>query len=114
MRRVIYLSLLLVGSVDCAGPHSTGALWSQQYLEQETAFFVLAVAQRRAQSRAYELGLADEGLSAESQRIDAALQTCPGPRMPMAVSAGDARRDTLRIQADGDADRIALVARLAQ
>jgi hypothetical protein len=115
MRSSLHLGLLLLvgGGVACAGPHSTGAVWSQQYVDQEKAYFALSDAQRRAQTQAFELGLADEGLTAETQRIDATLQTCPGPTAPMAVSPGDVRRDTIRIQADGDAARSAMVFQLA-
>jgi hypothetical protein len=105
--------LLAIGGVACAGPHTTGALWSQQYVDQEKAFFALSDAQRRAQTQQFALGLADEGLQAETARIDAALQTCPGPSVPLAVSPGDMRRDVIRIQADGDTARLGQTTQLA-
>jgi hypothetical protein len=104
-------ALLVVG---CAGPHSTGALWAQQDVEQETAMFKLGDAQRAAQARAFELALADRDLAAEQARIDTALADCPGSaRTPLALSSGDRVRDTIRLRAEGDATRLGSVAQIA-
>jgi hypothetical protein len=112
MRLVVCLALLASG-VACAGPDSTGALWSQQYLEREKAYFAVSDVQHRALAQMFELGLADDGLAAEAQRIDAALRDCPGSRHALAVSPDDARRDSIRVRAEGDSPRLAQVARLA-
>jgi hypothetical protein len=97
----------------CAGPHSTGALWAQQNLDQERAMFQLSDAQRSGIAEAYELRLADETLRAERQRITTELQTCPGTRQVLSVSPGDAVRDTVRLQAQSDPARLAEVTELA-
>src|SRR5690348_8544297 len=101
MRLVLLLGLLVSGvsGVACAGPHSSGALWTQQYVEQEKAYFALDEAQQRAQIQVFERGLADEALAAEVTRIEATMQDCPGSSQPLAASAGDTRRDAMRIQA---------------
>ncbi len=111
MRLLLALcGLLLVG---CAGPHSTGALWAQQNLEREAALFRSTEAQRAAQAQAFELTLADEALAAERARVEQALQNCPGERRPLALSAGDRVRDTIRLRARGDSGRLLAVAQVA-
>jgi len=107
------LVLSLLATSACVGPHSSGALWSQQYVDQEKAYFALTDAQRREATTAFELSLADESLAAETQRLDAAQQACPGPRQPLQVSAGDKVRDGIRLQASGNADRFKQVSQLA-
>jgi hypothetical protein len=100
-------------SLGCAVPRSTGALWAQQNVEQERAMFQLSDAQRAANSEAYELTLVDESLRAESQRITTELQNCPAPHQALAVSPGDAVRDTVRIRAQSDPARLDEVAHLS-
>lgn len=112
-RRVAVWLCLLASSVACAGPHSSGALWVQQYGDEEKAYFATTDAERQAQTLAFELGRADAGLTAESQRIQAELQTCPGPSQDLLASPGDVRRDAIRVQSRGDAERLTRVARLA-
>jgi hypothetical protein len=112
MRR--FVPLLLLSTVACAGPHSTGALWSLQNLEHERAYFAASDAERQARAQEYELSLADETLASERQRLQSVMQTCPGPREPLASSSADAARDQVRLRADADADRLAQVAQLAQ
>ncbi len=111
MRLALSACVLLITA--CVGPHSSGALWSQQYVDQERAYFALSDAQRRAATTQFALSLADESLAAESQRLDAALQTCPGPRQALQASPGDKVRDGIRVQASGDAQRANKVAELA-
>src|SRR5919202_464778 len=103
--------LLLAG---CAGPHSTGALWSLQNQEREGVVFGLTDAQRAEAARADELRLADESLAAERARVTAALDDdCPGERRPLAISSGDTVRDTIRLRAQADAARRVAVAQVA-
>lgn len=104
---------LLASSVACAGPHSTGALWAQQYVDQEMHYFSISDAQHREVAHEFELGLADESLAAESQRLQTALAACPGPSEPLSPSVGDAARDGIRIQAGDDQSRLRQVAQLA-
>jgi len=99
--------------VACAGPNSGGALWTQQYADQEKAYFAVSDAQHQAQALQFELALADENIKAEAQRVDAALQACPAAPQPLAPSTGDQARDAVRVQSSGDADRLTRVARLA-
>jgi hypothetical protein len=111
MRLLVALSCLLLAG--CTGPHSTGALWARQNLEQETAMFRLSDAQRADRSRAFELGLVDETLAAERARIEAGLQTCPGNLQPLAVSIGDRPRDSVRIRVHDDSARMTGLAQIA-
>ena len=111
MRLLLVLGTLLL--VGCAGPHSTGGLWAQQNLEREAALFRLSDAQRAQAASAFELSLADEVLAAERSRVEAALQDCPGERRPLALSAGDALRDTVRVRAQADASRLTTLAQIA-
>ena len=98
----------------CAGPHSTGALWAQQNLDQELAQFRVTETQRRERAHAYELQLADEALAAERSRLATALQDCPGTvREALAVSPGDRLRDSIRVWADRDAAVSVAVAQVA-
>jgi hypothetical protein len=104
-------ALLVTG---CTGPHSTGALWAQQDVEQETAMFRIGDAQRAAQVQAFELGLADRALAAERARVEAGLADCPGStRQPLAISSGDRVRDGIRVRAENDPTRLASVAQIA-
>jgi hypothetical protein len=112
MRLSVALGCLLL--VGCSGPHSTGALWAQQDIEQETAMFRLSDAQRADRAHAFELGLADETMAAERARIESSLAACPGDeREPLAVSIGDRPRDTVRIRAQDDPARMASLAQVA-
>jgi hypothetical protein len=104
---------LLICGTACAGPHSTGALWSQQYVEQERPLFAMSDAQRQAQAQAFEFSLADEALGAESQRIQAAMEVCPGPVQAWRVSPDDRLRDDIRVRAQPDTERIRQVSQLA-
>jgi hypothetical protein len=70
-------------------------------------------AQRAGIARSFELGLADESLQAERQRITSQLQNCPGPSQPLGVSPGDSVRDTIRLHAQADPTRLAAVSQLA-
>jgi hypothetical protein len=112
MRLPVALGCLLLAA--CTGPHSTGALWAQQDIEQETVLFRLSDAQRVDQARAFELRLADDTLAAERARIAASLAACPGEdRQPLAVSIGDRPRDTVRLRAQDDPARLASLAEVA-
>jgi hypothetical protein len=115
MRHLVTGCLLLVSltSAACAGPHSTGALWAQQNLDQERAMYQLSDAQRAGIAQAFELSLADESLQAERQRITTELQNCPGPRQRLGVSPGDVVRDTVRVRSQSDPGRLMEVAQLA-
>jgi len=112
MRR--FVPLLLLSTVACAGPHSNGALWSLQNLQQERAYFAVGDTERQARAQVYELSLADETLASERQRVQSVMQTCPGPREPLAFSSADAARDQVRLRAESDTDRLTQVAQLAQ
>jgi hypothetical protein len=85
----------------------------QQYLDTERAYFRLTDAEHRAQAQQFELGLADEALTAEAKRLDAALQICPGPRQPLTASPSNALRDGIRVRAQGDPVRLEQVAHVA-
>ena len=111
--RVICVIGLAVVSVACAGPHSTGALWAQQSAEQERVLFQINDAQRADRAHAFELGVADEALSAERQRIAADIEACPGPRQTLEISPGDKARDAIRVRAQGDVPRLIDVAEVA-
>ncbi|HLZ30368.1 MAG TPA: hypothetical protein VKV73_23855 [Chloroflexota bacterium] len=113
MRLSVALGCLLL--VGCTGPHSTGALWAQRDIEQETILYRLSDAQRVDRVRALELALADDVLAAERARITAGLSDCPGPgdSQSLAPSIGDKPRDTVRIQAGDDPARLASVAQIA-
>jgi hypothetical protein len=114
MRISVAVSACLLVLVGCAGPHSTGALWAQQNLEQEAALFRLSDAQRADQAHGFGLGLADEGLRAERARLEAGLQACPdGAREPLTLSAADRVRDAIRVRAAGDSARLTMVAQMA-
>jgi hypothetical protein len=115
MRHLVTGCLLLVSlaATACAGPHSTGALWAQQNLDQERAMFQLSEAQRTGIAEAFELSLADETIQAERQRITTELQNCPGPRLALGVSRGDVVRDTIRVRSQSNPVRLAQVAQLA-
>jgi hypothetical protein len=112
MRLSVALGCLLL--VGCAGPHSTGALWAQQNLEQETAMYRLSDAQRADRAHAFELGLVDDVLAAERARVESSLPACPGSdRQPLAVSAGDRLRDSVRVRAKDDPGRLVTLAQVA-
>src|SRR5258708_25992662 len=103
MRRLVSVSCLLV-MVGCVGPHSTGALWAQQNLDQELVFGRQTEAERLATLHAYELTLADESLAAERARLGLAVQDCPGaPRQTMRLSPADRLRDSIRLRIGDDA-----------
>jgi hypothetical protein len=111
MRRALVLGCLLLAG--CAGPHSTGALWAQQNIEQESALFRVGDEERAAQTRAFEVRLAQESLSGERARVIAGLQVCPGDVRPLGLSSGDQVRDTIRVQAERDPQTMAAVSQVA-
>jgi len=112
MRLSVALGCLLL--VSCTGSHSSGGLWAQQNLEQETAMFRLSDAQRADRAHAFELELADETLATERARIESSLQACPGSdRQPLGLSSGDRPRDSVRIRAQDDPGRLASLAQIA-
>src|SRR5204862_4020496 len=104
--RVICLFCLAALSIACAGPHSTGALWAQQSMEQEQALFQMNDDQRGDRARAFELGVADEALSGERQRISMEIEEGPGPRQTLGVSPGARARDAIRVDAHEDASTL--------
>jgi hypothetical protein len=108
-----WLLVLSVMSAACVGPHSTGALWARQNLEQERAMYQQSDAQRAGIALDFELGLADESLEAERQRITSELQNCPASSQPLGVSPGDSVRDTIRLHAQANPARLAAVSQLA-
>ena len=113
MRLVVSVSCLLL-MVGCVGPHSTGALWAQQNLEQELVIGRQTEAERLGKLHAYELVLADESLAGERARLSAAFQDCPGAsRQMLQVSPGDRVRDPIRVRIGDDVQRQATVAQLA-
>jgi len=100
--------------VGCVGPHSSGALWAQQNLEQELIIGRQTEAERLGKLHAYELALADESLASERMRLSSALQDCPGAtRLNLQLSPGDRVRDSVRVRIGEDAPRHAAVAQLA-
>jgi hypothetical protein len=110
------LSLALCGLLlvaGCRGPHSTGALWALQNLEQEAALFRLSDAQRADQARIFEQGLASDILVRERWRVENEMASCPGVRQPLSVSPGDKVRDAIRLRAHGNLSRLNDVALLA-
>jgi hypothetical protein len=109
-RALICSTLLLAG---CVGPHSTGALWAQQNLEQEDAQSHLGDAGRAAQTQTFVFASADAALAHERARIEDELQTCPGPPQPLAISPGDSARDAIRLDVQGDPRRLSWVAQVA-
>ncbi len=113
MRLLVSVICLLV-LMGCVGPHSTGALWAQQNLEQELIIGRQTEAERLGKLHAYELTLADELLASERARLSSALQDCPGTaRQTMQLSRGDRVRDSIRLRSGDDAQRQAAVAQLA-
>jgi hypothetical protein len=104
---------LLAWCTACVGPHSSGSLWSQQFFEQERPLFAMTQPQLRMRAQAFELGLADEALAAESERIQAALRVCPDPLQAAHVSPADTVRDGIRVRAEGDPSRLGQVGQLA-
>src|SRR5207248_10156272 len=62
---------------------------------------------------AFDLGVADEALSGERQRISMEIEGCPGPRQTLGVSPGDRARDAIRVRAHGDGSRLMDVAVVA-
>jgi len=113
MRLLVLISCLLL-LVGCAGPHSTGALWAQQNLEQELVIGRQTDAERVARIHAYELTLADESLAAERARLISAVQDCPGSaRQSLQLSPGDRLRDTIRLRIGDDAQRQVALAQVA-
>ncbi|MBV9172850.1 MAG: hypothetical protein JOZ81_22510 [Chloroflexi bacterium] len=105
--------LCLTLSVGCAPSPSSGGLWSQQELRQELVMFRFSNAQRADGARAYQLGVADQQLASERARLQDLATNCPGPSQALEVSTGDRVRDGIRIQAQGDAARLASIAQLA-
>ena len=113
MRLLVLISCLLV-MAGCVGPHSSGALWAQQNLEQELIIGRQTEAERLGKLYAYELVLADESLASERARLSSAVQDCPGAaRRRLQLSPGDRIRDTVRVRIGEDAPRQAVVAQLA-
>jgi hypothetical protein len=112
MRRFVSASCLLL-IVGCVGPHSSGALWAQQNLEQELVSGRQLDAERVAALHAYELALADESLTAERARLALAAQDCPGAARQLQLSPGDRTRDSIRLRIGDNALRQTAVAQLA-
>ncbi len=107
----IVAALLVSG---CVGPHSTGSLWVLRNVELDQQLFRTTDAVRAQQAQSFEVGLADEALAAERQRLEAALQGCPSrERQPLVVSSGDRVRDEVRVRIGADGARLSLVAQLA-
>jgi hypothetical protein len=108
---------LAIGCVvlaGCTAPPSDGGLWARTGLQQELVIGRMSDEQRSAAAHAQELRLADETLSAEDQRLQAALQACPGSvRVPLAVSPAARLRDSMRVRVGDDAERLTGVARQA-
>jgi hypothetical protein len=113
MRPWFALALMMLAASGCAGPHSSGAVWAQQDIEQEAVEFTMTAADRAARIQSFELSLADEALASERSLLTGELQLCPGPAEPLGVSPGDKVRDGIRVQAQADAARISQVAQLA-
>lgn len=113
MRRLPLIACAILMTVGCAGPHSTGALWAQQNLEQEAAFFRQSDAQRIARAANFEQTVADSLLASERGRLEMDLSACPGPSQPLGVSQGDKLRDEIRLHAKGDPTRLGAVAQVA-
>ncbi len=107
------VSLLMIVVAGCAGPHSNGAAWAARNLDAERRMFQLGEARRAQMAQAFQVGLADETLAAEQQRMADGLQSCPGPREAFVPSAGDASRDTVRLRAQGDSNRTRTLAEVA-
>jgi hypothetical protein len=108
------MGVALVGvGVGCVGEGSNGAVWAARNLDAERAMFQLGDARRAQMAQSFELGLADETLGAEQQRVQALLQGCPGQRSAFAPSRGNTLRDSVRIRAQGDPARIQAVADVA-
>jgi hypothetical protein len=112
MRLCLSLGLILL-TVGCAAPHSSGAVWAQQNLDAERVMFQLGDAQRAQLAQNFELSLVDDELASERQRLDRALHACPGQSHALQPSPGDRLRDSMRIRAQNDPARLAQVANLA-
>jgi len=97
----------------CAAPPSDGGLWARTAVQQELAIGRVSDDERVAAAHAQELRIADETLSSEEQRLQTALQGCPGPRTPLAVSQASTLRDSVRVRVGDDAARSARVAQQA-
>src|SRR5215469_18361331 len=100
--RIFFAVCSAVAACACTGPHSSGALWAMQNVDKERVEFQVSDAQRAERQRAFQLGLADEALAAEQQRITLELRTCPGAPTKLALSPGDTVRDTIRLRAGED------------
>jgi hypothetical protein len=110
----LWLVLVLGLLVGCNVPHSTGALWALEAEAGERELFRTTEAQRSAATQNVQVDLADRLLAQERTRMEIAVGTCPGSeRAPLRVSPGDKVRDTIRMQAAGDVQRLAEVAHLA-
>ncbi len=100
--------------LGCVGPHSNGAVWAVQNLDAERAMFQLGDTRRAQLARDFQLGLADDTLGSEQQRVQADLEACPGPeRSAFAPSRRDTLRDSVRIRAESDAQRLQSLANVA-
>ena len=113
MRLAVVLGSVAVVVTGCVGPHSTGALWAQQNLEQEGREFTLPDSVRASRAHDFEVQLVDEALAGERARIDGELRACPGPTRLLAVSAGDRVRDGLRVKLQQDPSRLTALGQVA-
>lgn len=112
MRLLVAFSCVLL--VGCVGPHSTGALWAQQNLEQELVIGRQTEAEKLGKLHGYELALADEAMASDRARLSVALEDCPGAvRQGLQLSSGDRVRDAIRVRSGDDVQRQAAVAQLA-
>lgn len=110
--------LLALGGLMCAGcvgPHTSGALWSQQNLAQEITLSRVTDATRTAHVKSYEQSMAVPLLAAERARVADQVDACPGrTRQPLAISEGDLVRDRIRVLGHAETGLQTSVAALAQ
>src|SRR3954452_6909725 len=113
-RRLGGLSIALLVLAGCAPGPSDGGLWDRQGGRQGGVVGNLSTAQRSAAAHATELGLVDAQLASEDTRLSTALDMCPGAeRAGLQASPADPLRDSMRIRASADAQRLAHVSNQA-
>ena len=101
MRRALSISVLVL-SLGCAAPRTSGALWAldEAHLEEEMVYR-RPDAQRAAQARQFELEVADQVLAADQARLQGLLASCPEPRADrLEVSPSARARDGVRARQD--------------